>query len=82
MQLVFWTLQLKKWKEEYEKWHKENKHLPNLLPPDEIMKRIEMMKNRQQGVQPGSLPAGPNIEKRLTAIENNLNKLIRHLGVK
>ena len=74
--------QLKKWKEEYEKWYKENQHLPNILPPDAIMNRIEMMKNRQQGAQPGSPQVSPNIEKRLTAIENNLNKLIRHLGVK
>lgn len=30
---------VKTWKKQYEKWSEENKHLPNLVPADELLKR-------------------------------------------
>ena len=51
------------WKEGYEKWVKENKHMPGLLPFDQIEQRVRQAqiqrKNQPQGQpgQPGA-PAG------------------------
>ena len=81
--------QLNKWGEEYSKWTEENKHLPNLLPVETILERF---KQRRDGVNnPPSNNQQPNVvtksispeaEARITRVEQKLDKLMKHLGVK
>tara|TARA_B100000902_G_scaffold159448_1_gene155349 strand:- start:2481 stop:3092 length:612 start_codon:yes stop_codon:yes gene_type:complete len=70
-----------RWEEEYEKWREDNKHVPN-LPKTEMMltnlkRQFESAKKQQLGQ---ASPA--TLEKRLTTIEQQLAKLMSHLGVK
>ena len=76
--------QLNEWKDEYDKWAKENDHLPNLQKGDDIVQRI---KSQKQQMQQNNSPAGtaglkPDELARLTRLEQKVDKLIRHLGVK
>jgi thiol-disulfide isomerase/thioredoxin len=58
------SVEVEKWKGEYEKWAKENDHLPNMLPFDQIKQRVEQAqvarKNQQENPQgtPGA-PGAP-----------------------
>ena len=67
--------QTEKFKEDYEKWAKENNHLPNLQTAEQILDRFkkqwEARKNQQQ-----------SLDGRVTSIEQKLDKLMNHLGVK
>ena len=67
--------QVKTWKESYETWKEENKHLSNLVDSDLVLERlkqqIEAKKNQQQ-----------SLDGRITSIEQKLDKLMNHLGVK
>jgi len=73
--------QIKTWKVEYEKWVKENKHMPNLPKADDMLNRLkqqkQMMEQRQAQQQ-----AGGDDNVRLTNLEVKLDALIKHLGVK
>jgi len=60
--------EIKTWKDGYEKWSKENDHLPNLLPFDQIQQRVQQAqlqrKNNPQGAPgqppgPGGAPTSP-----------------------
>ena len=66
---------IKNFKKEYNKWKKDNNHLPNLQTAEEIVdrfkKQVEEQKARQQSV-----------EVRMGVLENKLDKLMNHLGVK
>ena len=72
--------QVGEWKTEYGKWSKENSHLPNLPPADQMLDRIktqqEMMKQRQ--TMGGGNPA---LEAKISIMEQKLDRLLRHLGV-
>lgn len=70
--------EIKKWKTIYKKWSKENKHLPNLLSAEKIEERI---RNRPNPPQQGQ-NTNPMFEQRLKSVENKLDKLIKHLGVR
>ena len=63
------------WKQSYEKWRDENNHLPNLTTTEEVVDRFkkqwEARKNQQQ-----------SLDGRVTSIEQKLDKLMNHLGVK
>ena len=63
------------WKKAYTQWAKENKHLPNLQEAkfiiDRYKQQMEMQKNRQN-----------SMEGRIQTIEQKLDKLMVHLGVK
>ena len=67
--------EVKRFKEEYEKWVKENEHIPGLQTSEEIIdkfrKGIEHKKKQKE-----------SLDGRLETIENNLQKLMKHLGVK
>ncbi len=79
--------EINEWKGKYEKWLKENTHLPNTIPADMILER---MKNLPPPGPGGSPQAGPpqlaaglaRLEARINSIETNLAKLVDHLGVK
>ena len=64
-----------KWKEDYKKWSDENSHLPGLQTSEQIIERfkaqVEARKKQQQ-----------NPNTRITVIEQKLDKLMNHLGVK
>jgi len=74
--------QVKTWRGGYEKWVKENDHMPNLPKADDMMNRLkqqkQMMEQRQaqQGQQNG------NLEARISVMEQKLDRLLNHLGVK
>jgi len=63
------------WKELYEKWKDENNHLPNLQTAEQITERFkkqwEARKNQSQ-----------TLDGRVTSIEQKLDRLMNHLGVK
>lgn len=70
--------ELETWGKEYEKWKDENSHLPNLQPSNVI---IENFKKRRQGAQP-PVQNIQGLEQRITGMEQKLDKLMNHLGVK
>ena len=63
------------WKQSYVKWKDENTHIPNLQPVDDVMERLkqqwEARKNQQN-----------SITGRLNILEQKMDKLMNHLGVK
>ena len=67
--------QIDKFKKDYNKWKKENNHLPNLQTAEQIVERFkqqwEARKKQQQ-----------SLDGRVTSIEQKLDKLMNHLGVK
>tara|TARA_Y100001937_G_scaffold87794_1_gene118800 strand:- start:2493 stop:3101 length:609 start_codon:yes stop_codon:yes gene_type:complete len=70
-----------RWEEEYEKWREDNKHVPNLPKTDMMLvnlkRQFENAKKQQLG---NASPA--SVEKRLSTIEEQLTKLMAHLGVR
>mgnify|MGYP001211590280 FL=1 len=72
------------WKKEYEIWVKENNHLPNLQPVDTIVDRIKQMnlQKQQSQVQTQNTNLAPDQEARLSRIEQKLDKMSKHFGVK
>ena len=55
--------QISEWKEKYEKWSKENDHLPKILPADDVLQRMKQARERQaqQGApNPGNVPQSNN----------------------
>ena len=77
----FTDVQINEWKGKYERWLKENSHLPNTIPAETILERI---KNAPPpGAPPGmQMQANPQLETRIRTIETKLDKLMTHLGVK
>tara|TARA_Y100001937_G_scaffold37301_1_gene53183 strand:+ start:433 stop:984 length:552 start_codon:yes stop_codon:yes gene_type:complete len=64
-----------KFKEDYDKWAKENNHLPNLQSSEKIINRFKQQWEARKN-QPKTLDA------RVTSIEQKLDRLMNHLGVK
>ncbi len=66
---------VEKWKLSYVKWKDENIHIPNIQSVDDVVKRLkrqwEARKNKQQ-----------SLDGRVTSIEQKLDRLMNHLGVK
>ena len=70
------------WTTKYEAWSKENDHLPNLQPSNVIINRL---KGGQQPAGAPGAPGGsltPDDRARLSRLEQKVDKLINHLGVK
>ena len=69
-----------KWAKEYTKWKDENEHLPNLQTAEVLIKNF---KQRQKN-QPKNISGGlnSNQEARLARLEQKMDKLMKHLGVK
>jgi len=77
--------QLEEWGKEYTKWKDENSHLPNLQPVENILSAFKSRRNQlknqnQQQVNPQGLNS--NQEARLQRLEQKMDKLMKHLGVK
>ena len=76
--------ELDKWGEEYDVWVKENSHLPNLRAKDvmvtQLKQRREQMQQQQQ--QNPVAMGGGNLEQKVISLEQKLDKLMTHLGVK
>jgi thiol-disulfide isomerase/thioredoxin len=68
--------EIKKWRTGYKKWAKENKHLPNLIPGEQLEQRIRSAQQQQ----PPQTTAP--VDQRLKNLEDKLDKLMNHLGVK
>ena len=74
--------ELDKWAEEYDKWKAENGHLPNLQPSDVLLSRLKQQRDTmQQQQQQQSQVNSAGLEKRISLIEDKLDRLIKHLGV-
>ena len=71
---------LKVFKKDYDKWAKDNSHMPNLQSGDMIIARLKNAQRSAGGVQNKTL--SPDQEARLSRLEQKLDKLIKHLGVK
>ena len=77
--------QLEEWGKEYTKWKDENSHLPNLQPVENVLSAFKSRRNQlknqnQQQVNPQGLNS--NQEARLQRLEQKMDKLMKHLGVK
>ena len=73
--------QLDKWGEDYDKWSEENDHLPNLQKSSVIIPRMKQQRDARKQ-QNTSNSISPDTEARFQRIEQKLDKLIKHLGVK
>ena len=71
--------ELETWSKEYDKWKDENSHLPNLQPTNMI---IENFKKRRQGTQQPPVQNQQGLEQRIGTLEQKLDRLMAHLGVK
>ena len=68
---------VKKFKEDYSKWAKENNHLPNLQSSKEIVERFQKQWEARK-----NQPKVQTLDSRVTSIEQKIDKLMVHLGVK
>ena len=69
------------WKKLYEKWAEENKHMPN-IPNSNMM--LNRLKQQYEATQKRNITPGSNLalESRITTLEQKIDRLITHLGVK
>ena len=74
--------QVKTWKEGYEKWCKENEHMPNLPKTDDMLNRLKQQKQMMEQRQAQQAQQNGNLESRISVIEQKLDRLCKHLGVK
>ena len=80
---------LDKWGKEYDKWKTENEHLPGLVPADSIIERFKQRRDGTTPTTPTGAPAlaqaapnNPEIEARITRIEQKVDRMMNHFGVK
>jgi len=73
--------ELNKWGKEYTKWKDENEHLPNLQPVDNVIQNLKRRRDMSKQ-QNNSTALNPNQEARLARLEQKMDKLMKHLGVK
>ena len=74
--------QVKTWKEGYEKWSKENNHMPNLPKTDDMLNRLKQQKQMLDQRQAQQAQQNGNLESRISVMEQKLDRLLNHLGVK
>tara|TARA_R100001594_G_scaffold592_5_gene2332 strand:- start:1723 stop:2409 length:687 start_codon:yes stop_codon:yes gene_type:complete len=74
--------QVKTWREGYEKWMKENDHMPNLPEPDAMLQRLKQQKKMAEQRQAQQGQQNGNLEARISVMEQKLDRLLNHLGVK
>ena len=74
--------QVKTWREGYEKWMKENDHMPNLPKADDMLNRLKQQKKLMEQRQAQQAQQNGNLEARMSVMEQKLDRLLNHLGVK
>ena len=80
--------QLEEFGKEYQKWVDDNNHLPNLQPGESIVNNLKNRRNQMKNQATGNAPAAgssnlsPDQNARLQRLEQKVDKLIKHLGVK
>ena len=74
--------QVKTWREGYEKWMKENDHMPNLPKADDMLNRLKQQKKLMEQRQAQQTQQNGNLEARMSVMEQKLDRLLNHLGVK
>jgi len=67
--------QINKFTKQYNKWKNENNHIPNLQTSEQIIERIKQQLKTQKNQQ-------QSLDGRVTSIEQKLDRLMNHLGVK
>ena len=74
--------EVKTWKDGYEKWVKENDHMPNLPPADQMLDRLKQQKAmfeqrqaQQAGNQPPAAPVAPVGDTGNVIVDNRLQIL-------
>ena len=67
--------QTSEFKKSYNKWKKENKHIPELQTADEIINKFQKSRKYQEERK-------NSLEGKLVTLELKMDKLMNHLGVK
>ena len=67
--------QITTFKKKYNKWLKENSHLKELQTSEQIIDKFKTAQKQREAQK-------QSLDGRLKTIENNLQKLMNHLGVK
>jgi len=82
-------VQLDNWGEDMKAWQKENKHLPNLQPVDNIVQQLKSRRNQMPGAAPQIATGGTvdnsklnSMDARVQALEVKIDKIMNHFGVK
>jgi len=76
-----WTdEQFDEWVVKWDEWAKENSHLPNLQTGEQMVKSFKGRMPQAPGT-PGQA-ISPDLNVRLTEMENKMDRLMKHLGVK
>ena len=66
------------WTEKYNKWTEENNHLPKLQTAEQVIERFKQHQSNKNVQQ----SQNKTLDSRIRSIEENLDKLMVHLGVK
>ena len=74
---------------EYDKWGKENTHLPNIQPSSQIVARLKAQKNQAntnapvQNAQPSNIDVSKinSMDAKIQALEVKVDKIISHFGI-
>tara|TARA_Y100001973_G_scaffold1135_1_gene1502 strand:- start:266 stop:943 length:678 start_codon:yes stop_codon:yes gene_type:complete len=74
--------QVKTWRDGYEKWMKENDHMPNLPKSDDMLNRLKQQKQMMDQRQAQQGQQNSNVEARISVMEQKIDRLLKHLGVK
>ena len=74
--------QINEWKTKYEEWSKENDHMPNLPTTDAMLQRLQHQKRIMDEQRQAQQKSIDQQSDRISVIEQKLDRLLSHLGVK
>ena len=74
--------ELETWSEKMTKWQKENDHLPNLQPVDKLAQTFIQRRTQFETQQQSQQNTVDNGGGRISVLEDKLDRLMNHLGVK
>jgi len=77
--------QYEDWGKEWDKWKEDNKHLPNLQPSKQMIENFKQRNQQMSQQQMSQQQQAPNMQgfdQRINNLEQKLDKLMSHLGVK
>jgi|TARA_B100000287_G_C20461536_1_gene713565 thiol-disulfide isomerase/thioredoxin len=70
---------VKEWEEKYEKWRIENSHMPLIPTLEETSKKL---KHQSQIMKQRNLRSSSGLENRITLLEQKIDRLLNHLGIR